>query len=103
MRNTLIPLAILFIDDKCCVQHIGHGKPLCDDSIKCEKGLIKYILEMSPDACKGLGVGAKITLPEGLEEKLEGVRKLKMIANILDNCGLVKKASVVDSINIFEM
>jgi len=57
MRNTLIPLAVAFIDDDGTIANVEEMEPRTDAS-HCAKHPVRYALEMSGGWFKAHGIGA---------------------------------------------
>lgn len=69
MRNTFIPLDIAYIGADGTVQEIRKGEPLNLAILTPDKAY-RYVIEVNEGWFErhGLGVGAKVVLPEGLPE-----------------------------------
>lgn len=74
MKDTYIPLDIIFIDDDCEVLSIYKGKPL-DETIA-EEDSVKYVLELNQDS--GIKEGDELDYDEDPEEELP---TMKVIAS----------------------
>jgi len=69
MKNTLIPLAIIWIDSSGVIAHIEPNAEPCGNTTEAGNGCrtyrpqkpAKYILETNPEAAGGLAVGMKIS------------------------------------------
>ncbi|MEM6261346.1 MAG: DUF192 domain-containing protein [Bacteroidota bacterium] len=55
MKNTLIPLDILFVDDKARIVSIQEGKPLSEQSLPSEQPA-KFVVEVNGGFCKQYGI-----------------------------------------------
>ena len=66
MKNTLIPLDMLFADREGRIINIAHGTPLSTDSIRSE-GPASYVLELNAGraAALGLDAGARLIIGDG--------------------------------------
>ena len=60
MKNTLIPLDLIFIDEYGEVQHVCQGEPFDETIHECED--VKYVLELNANS--GVKVGDEIDLEE---------------------------------------
>ena len=56
MKNTYIPLDILFIDNNGKIICIKQGKPLDLTNISCDNGLSKYAIELLKGTCEKYGI-----------------------------------------------
>jgi uncharacterized membrane protein (UPF0127 family) len=56
MRNTLIPLDMLFLDDKGVVTHLHEGAVPLSEAIISSGGPVRYVLELNGGAVKTLGI-----------------------------------------------
>ncbi|MGN7291340.1 DUF192 domain-containing protein [Rhizobium sp. SAFR-030] len=56
MRNTLIPLDMLFLDDKGVVTHLHEGAVPLSEAIISSGGPVRYVLELNGGAIKTLGI-----------------------------------------------
>lgn len=67
MRNTLVPLDIAYVGADGRVQEVRAAKPL-DETILTPAAPYRYVLEVNQGWFErhGLGVGALLTLPDGL-------------------------------------
>lgn len=67
MRNTYVPLDIAYIGADGTVQEIRAARPL-DETVLTPSKPYRYVLEVNQGWFQqhGLGVGSKVTLPEGL-------------------------------------
>ena len=65
MRNTYIPLDIIFIDELHNIIHIHENAIPLDESIISHTSAAKYIVEVNAGMCKKLGiaVGQKLSFP----------------------------------------
>lgn len=70
MQNTLIPLDIIYVDDKGKVVNIVYGKPK-DQTTLYSTGPAKYVLELKEGRAKMFGIkaGTKLTLPPNATAK----------------------------------
>ena len=71
MANTLIPLDIVYLDERGVVLNIAHGKPE-DETTLPSVGKAKFVLELKAGRAADLGLraGSKIVVPAGVEPKL---------------------------------
>ena len=97
MRNTRIPLSIIFADADGVIKGIEEGKPFCEDHIKCAGDFpIKYVIEVNNGFCEKNKIepGSKIEIKtfDNLQKKINN------IANMLENYGFLKEANIVDKI-----
>ncbi|WP_137134619.1 DUF192 domain-containing protein [Rhizobium sp. FKY42] len=66
MKNTLIPLDMLFIDDKGIIQNIHEGAKPHDETPLSSGGPVKYVLELNGGAVKArnIAVGNRVLSPQ---------------------------------------
>jgi len=97
MKNTYLPLDIIFVDNNNIVNKIAHGEPLCEDIIKSSYIPIKYVVETNKGFCR------KHDIKEGDKAKFqllekEDCQELKDIANTLEELGLLLEAFQIDNL-----
>ena len=63
MKNTNIPLDIIFVDDGMEVKHIGTGVPHCEDLVGCDEP-VKFVIEANNGFCEsnGIEVGSRVKI-----------------------------------------
>ena len=63
MKNTIIPLDVIFIDEYNNIVDIKHGKPF-DETVIYSNSCCKYIIEVPFNTClsEGIEVGCKLIL-----------------------------------------
>lgn len=64
MKNTFIPLDIVFIDSEGKIRNIGHGKPRSLDSVQSD-GDVLHVLELNAGTAEKLGFGPGDTVHHG--------------------------------------
>ena len=70
MRNTLVPLDIIFLDARMRVLNVGRGEPLDENNSVRSVGRAKYVVELAAGRADELGLkrGTVIDLPESARE-----------------------------------
>jgi uncharacterized protein len=65
MRDTIIPLDVVFLDEQGRVVNVAHGEPLVDTTQLPSTGPARSVLELNAGWCEvhGLGPGDRIEIP----------------------------------------